>query len=404
MAIRLGMVAPFIFGPVGFARVGRMIALGLNDRGVEIRLQGLRRPRYDRTIDKEDYERIKGFAEQTWEPDIWFSLSPGCGFAKDVKGWHIGMSMWETPELPPFGVHCRGVDEVWVPSPFNWKVFRNSDYISEDRLSYMPLGVDTNLNSPRASKIRITDNFRTEFDFVYGIICGYSARKGVDLVLTAHHELFDFDSRVALLVKGDHFGSRLFPKDMKSIYAGELLVDLSDKPSGVRRCIEEKVQSNRPVVLYCFDSLSDRELTEMILAMDGFVFPSRGEGFGLPPLEAMSCEKPVVGTAATGMREFMREDISYPVRSRGWKLCPGCDWITRDYVGQLFIDPDYEQYRDAVWDMYSNREVAKAKGKKAREFVVENYSFEVVTSRMKRRLEEIIGGKQTTENFWPSGG
>jgi len=378
-----------------------MIALGLNDLGVEIRLQGLRRPRYDRTISKEEYERIKGFTEQTWEPDVWFSLSPGCGFAKDVKGWHIGMSMWETPELPPFGAHCKNVNEVWVPSPFNWEVFRKSDYTSEDRLSYMPLGVDTNLNSPRTSKVRITDSFRTEFDFIYGIICGYSARKGVDLVLTAHHELFDFDSKVALFVKGDHFGSRLFPKDMKSIYAGQVLVDLSDRPAEVRREIETKVRLNRPVVLYCFDSLSDRELAEVILAMDGFVFPSRGEGFGLPPLEAMSCGKPVVGTAATGMREFMREDISYPVRSRGWKLCPGCDWITRDYVGQLFVDPDYVQYRAAVWDMYSNREEAIAKGKRAREFVVENYSFEVVTARMKRRLEEIVGGKQTTENFWP---
>jgi glycosyltransferase involved in cell wall biosynthesis len=154
-------------------------------------------------------------------------------------------------------------------------------------------------------------------------------------------------------------------------------------------------------MLYSFDSLNDLELAEIFLAMDGFVFPSRGEGFGLPPLEAMSCGIPVVGTAATGMQDFMFEDISYPVRSKGWKPEPRCYWITPDYRGKLFADPDYEQYRDMVWEMYSDREGATSKGKKAREFVVKNFSIEVTTARMKRRLEEIASGRTTTENFWP---
>jgi glycosyltransferase involved in cell wall biosynthesis len=206
------------------------------------------------------------------------------------------------------------------------------------------------------------------------------------------------------LVKGDHYGARIFPKDIGIIYGGGLLVDLSDRPAEVQQSVIEKVRKHKPFVVANFDPLTDREIAEVYLAMDGFVFPSRGEGFGLPPLEAMSCGIPVVGTAATGMKEFMREDICYPVASRGWKLEPRCDWITGDYVGQLFADPDYIQYRDAVWQMYSNREEAKAKAKKAREFVVANYRAELMVSRMNQRLEEIMGGKKTTENFWPEEG
>jgi len=397
--------APFIFGPVGFARVGRMMALGLNNLGVEVRLKGVKNPRYNRVIAKEEYDRLKSFAQETWEPDIWVALSPGCGFLKDVKGWNIGMSMWETPELPGFGRHCKHVDEVWVPSPFNWKIFHGSESSSVPResLSYMPLGVDTRLYSPHTPSIRITDDFQTSFDFIYGIVCGYSARKGVDLMLTAHHELFDHEDSVALFVKGDHFGQRLLPKDIQSMYNGKTLVDLSDQPPRVREEIEQKVCKHKPTILYNFASLSDADLSEVYNSLDAFVFPSRGEGFGLPPLEAMSCELPVIGTAATGMKEFMLDEFSYPVRSRGWKICTGCDWITPDYRGQLFVDPDYIQYRDALWEVYSDREAAKVKGKKAREFVIENYSFEVATARMKRRLEEIVGGHMTTENFWPEG-
>jgi len=380
-----------------------MIALGLEDQGVDVRLYGVRNPRYDRTITKEDYTRIKDLTLRTWEPDIWLGLGPGCGFARDVDVWNIGMSMWETPKLPGFGRRCGEVDEVWVPSPFNWKVFSESEWTSEEHVSCMPLGVDTELHSPRPPKMRITDDFRTEFDFVYGIVCGYSARKGVDLVLTAHQELFDRTDNVALLIKGDRFGAKLFPKDIQSLYEGSMLVDLSDRPDEVRLAIEEKVRLHKPVILYNFDPLSDSEMAELYqgLRCGGFVFPSRGEGFGLPPLEAMSCEVPVVGTAATGMKEFILEDVCYPVRSRGWKLEPRCDWITRDYIGHVFADPDYEEYRDAVWQMYSDREEAEAKAKRSREFVIENYSAELMVARMKRRLEEIMGGKKTTENFWP---
>jgi len=313
------------------------------------------------------------------------------------------MSMWETPKLPAsFGHHCNEVDEVWVPSPFNWKVFSESEWTSEEHVSYMPLGVDVELNSPKPSKIKITDDFHTDFSYIYGIVCGYSARKGVDLILTAHHELFTRDDNVALLIKGDYFGARLFPTDMKALYEGTMLIDLSDRPADVVQAIEAKVRTNKPVVLYNFDPLSDAQIAAVFLTLDGFVFPSRGEGFGLPPLEAMSCGTPVVGTAATGMKEFMLEDISYPVQSRGWKLEPKCDWITADYIGHQFADPDYEQYRDAVWQMYSNRDEALAKAKKAREFVVNNYSKELMAVRMKKRLEEIMSGVKTTENFWPT--
>jgi glycosyltransferase involved in cell wall biosynthesis len=47
----------------------------------------------------------------------------------------------------------------------------------------------------------------------------------------------------------------------------------------------------------------DAELPDWYRAAEGFVYPSRFEGFGLPVLEAMACGTPVVCSAAPGVRE-----------------------------------------------------------------------------------------------------
>jgi glycosyltransferase involved in cell wall biosynthesis len=57
------------------------------------------------------------------------------------------------------------------------------------------------------------------------------------------------------------------------------------------------LQAERPVDLMAFYSMCDI-----------FLFPSRVEGFGLPPLEAMACGAPVVTSDCGGVREYARHE------------------------------------------------------------------------------------------------
>ena len=52
-------------------------------------------------------------------------------------------------------------------------------------------------------------------------------------------------------------------------------------------------------------------------AVDVLVQPSRGEGWGLPMVEAMACGTPVIGTRWSGPAEFLTEENSYPLRTDG---------------------------------------------------------------------------------------
>jgi glycosyltransferase involved in cell wall biosynthesis len=51
--------------------------------------------------------------------------------------------------------------------------------------------------------------------------------------------------------------------------------------------------------------LADEDLIDLYRAADCFVFPSRYEGFGLPPLEAMACGTPVVCSNCASLPEVV---------------------------------------------------------------------------------------------------
>ncbi|ADL19072.1 Predicted glycosyltransferase [Acidilobus saccharovorans 345-15] len=63
----------------------------------------------------------------------------------------------------------------------------------------------------------------------------------------------------------------------------------------------------RPRFPYVFyqSGVSDEELARIYSSSDVFLFTSRAEGFGLPPLEAMACGTAVVSTNAKGNMDYM---------------------------------------------------------------------------------------------------
>lgn len=53
--------------------------------------------------------------------------------------------------------------------------------------------------------------------------------------------------------------------------------------------------------------VSDDDLPALYTGADLFIYPSRSEGFGLPPLEAAACGAPVVASRAGGLLEILGE-------------------------------------------------------------------------------------------------
>jgi glycosyltransferase involved in cell wall biosynthesis len=79
------------------------------------------------------------------------------------------------------------------------------------------------------------------------------------------------------------------------------------------------VQKKKNVILDGRD-LSKRDLVKLYHSSHCFLFPSRGEGFGLTLAEAMRTGLPCIGTDYSGQKDFFDEKVGYPI---GYKMGKG---------------------------------------------------------------------------------
>ena len=128
----------------------------------------------------------------------------------------------------------------------------------------------------------IDKNGETEPYFYY--IGNVERRKGIDVLLRAY-ELYREE--------GGYKGLKI---------AG----GLKDEPLGERLEEMKRVEG-----FSYFGYVSDSEKKQLFENCDTFVFPSRGEGFGIPVLEAMAAGKPVIASRLSVFEEVIGDCIQY---------------------------------------------------------------------------------------------
>src|SRR5262249_2135899 len=147
--------------------------------------------------------------------------------------------------------------------------------VPEDRVVVVPNGVDPDRFRPGLAPLALSTSKRVKLLFVGGTI----PRKGFDVLLDAYRRAFTRADDVCLVVKDMGVGT--FYQNQT---AGERIHAMQGDP-------------NAPEVLYLTDDLPEDDLPRLYSSCDALVHPYRGEGFGLPVLEAMACGLPVVVTA-----------------------------------------------------------------------------------------------------------
>jgi len=362
----------------GFARMNRSYIIGLKRRGALIRTRCM-----DTITDVN--RKTEDFLRQLEQTKIPGKYPRVYGMTIPDLIAHSGpkilYTMMETSNKihPELAERYNMADEIWVPCTWNKEVYENSG-VSRP-INVMPLGVDTNQFKPGDGRI---DLKAKEFRFL--AVSGWSYRKGFDVLIQSFLEEFSSKDNVSLVIASKYVGQ--IEKKNRIISDFSYIKSLVSKP-----------ESELPHVCLYSAKTKDSDMPHLYNSAHCFVLPSRGEGWGLPYIEAGACGLPVIASDHGGQRDFLDEEVAYMVPPDGYFVSNREDpqfrnlaWISHFYEGQEFPHfgrPAMDLIKGHMRHVFENYSEAKEKGSKLRQRLVDKFQWSHAIDRVYSRLKEI---------------
>merc|ERR1711916_144608 len=105
--------------------------------------------------------------------------------------------------------------------------------------------------------------------------------------------------------------------------------------------------------------VAQRDMPALYEAVDAFVLPSRGEGWGRTITEAMCMELPVIATAWGGPTAYLNEENAFPLPVSQLASVPD-----GPMAGQRMAEPDMRALRRLMRQVVSAPDQAAARGRR----------------------------------------
>lgn len=287
--------------------------------------------------------------------------------------YHIGRAFWETDRVPDaFAGALQAVDEIWTGSEFNANAMRKAGISTP--IYIIPEAIETDLShlgeiKPFINASKDRYNFYSVFE--------WTERKNPNALLEAFWTEFEGQNDVALVLKT--YIDNFTPQKKR---------ELRDYIKKEKKRLN--IGDNHPPV-FVYTGLLDRKgMYRLHKTFDCFVSTHRGEGWGIPQMEALLMGNPIISTNCGGIHEYLTngedaylaDHTLIPLRGNTRNQ----NWYTKD---QNWADVDISQVRKYMRECYSDKEKAKTIGMKGAKTVNQKFSLNAVGKLMRERLEKI---------------
>lgn len=298
------------------------------------------------------------FVSHRWPPR---NEPPSEGKWASIIPWEFGV----IPESWTIQLNAQ-LDRIWVPSQFVAQSFVISG-VRPELLSVIPNGVDTAVLRPEGDALTLKTAKSNRFLFVGGML----ERKGLDILLDAYSLAFTAADDVCLVIKGfgsdSHYAMHPFQTRIQAL----------------------QTTPDAPEILYLEDDLSAEQMAELFRACQAYVHPYRGEGFGMPILEAMACGLPVLIPNAGPAPEFCPLDAGWQVPTRirfeGSRDVQGMG-LSRGYP--YYTEVDITALAETLRAVLNDPQERRRRGQNAAQ-AARGYDWEQIFPLLKREISEL---------------
>jgi glycosyltransferase involved in cell wall biosynthesis len=337
------MQAPFT-NAMSFGVVTRELALGLERRGVQVEVGPMRS---DPVAGFERFYERKGAQDRL---ALYFDFRVGpCGLRAERI---VRYTMWESTYIPHEQITETNATcaLVYVPCRQNVK-----DYLARGLRAPLKL-LRHGVNSER---FPLLERPRTgDEPYTFGAIGAFSPRKGIDALMRAFTDEFRPHEHVRLLLKASNTDHGLRPSD--------------------------------PRIQVLEGFYDDARLLDYLRSLDAFVLPSRGEGFGLPGVEAMATGLPLIATNWSGPADYLDPADSFPL---DYTLTnPGGTGAHGARFWGRWAEPSHEHLRALLRRLFDERASAAAMGIAAAARMRRDWSWDDVVAQLVSDLDALALG------------
>lgn len=276
------------------------------------------------------------------------------------EGQHTSMlTMWESMTLPEgFRDRFHEIDRLIVPSVQNLELFGQF----HDDVRYVPLGIDPEVwnYSPPSAPV-------PEFRF---LISGRGARKGVDLAAKAFRTVFRG-------VRGN--AQRGVPK---------LII------KSARGHVDFWGDGIEHITSY----LSPEDELGLYRSAHCYLQPSRGEGFGLQPLQAIATGRPTILTNAHGHASFAHLGIGISAE----KAATPAGSFMYGEAGDWW-EPNFEELCEAMWAVYTEYDRFSDLARYQSLAATSEFTWERTAEAFIDNMADVMGVPYAGDGSWVSG-